>query len=408
MNMLSYIFQNCLVLALLFLFYRLVMSRTTLFRLNRIFLLFSMLACMIFPFFKVDSAWIMEEIQIPVVVLPAALVANDVPDLAKPGLPVLWVVYLAGFALILTIKAAQFHRVHSIIESGGRVDVGFCRVTLVDSGIPSFSFGRHVVMSSEDYADFPVIMKHELAHVRLHHSADIVFTSAVSVLAWFNPFVWLVQAELKRVHEYEADNEVVAQGADAVQYQMLLLRKAAGEQAFNFVNGFNRPNIKTRIEMLQSSRTSRFAGLGYIACVPILLFTVCFCNNGSVADNSSEKSDAVTVSGDYTPIPYLEVDTKPVFKSEDVKTFSQWVSLNVNYPQSAIDAGIEGWVTVCFVINEDASLSDIEIQEGLCEEIDREVIRVIQNAPALWTPGKRAGKPVKCYVEMPVVFKLRK
>ena len=52
MNMLSYIFQNCLVLALLFLFYRLVMSRTTLFRLNRIFLLFSMLACMIFPFFE--------------------------------------------------------------------------------------------------------------------------------------------------------------------------------------------------------------------------------------------------------------------------------------------------------------------------------------------------------------------
>ena len=48
------------------------------------------------------------------------------------------------------------------------------------------------------------------------------------------------------------------------------------------------------------------------------------------------------------------------------------------------------------------------LEQGLCEEIDREVIRVIQNAPALWTPGKLAGKPVKCHVEMPVVFKLRK
>ena len=64
---------------------------------------------------------------------------------------------------------------------------------------------------------------------------------------------------------------------------------------------------------------------------------------------------------------------------------------------------------VKFVVNEDGSISDIQLLRKSAEfkDLDEEAIRVVKSMPN-WEPGKKEGKPVKVYFNLPIVFKFRK
>lgn len=83
------------------------------------------------------------------------------------------------------------------------------------------------------------------------------FAGCCAVLHWFNPAVWLLKQELQNVHEYEADESVIAHGVDAKHYQLLLIKKAVGAQRFtSMANSFDHSKLKKRITMmLKQNRT---------------------------------------------------------------------------------------------------------------------------------------------------------
>ena len=114
---------------------------------------------------------------------------------------------------------------------------------------------HNILMSRSDYETLPAILAHEQAHVRCGHSWDLLFFGVLSILQWFNPLVWICQGELKLLHEYEADDAVLKQGIDGVQYQKLLIRKAIGETQFLQANGFNHAQLKLRIQQMRRPAT---------------------------------------------------------------------------------------------------------------------------------------------------------
>ncbi len=62
----------------------------------------------------------------------------------------------------------------------------------------------------------------------MHHSFDmILFDFLRSLLV--QPFLMAVRREMQSLHEYQADERVLRQGVDTKQYQLLLIRKSAGE-----------------------------------------------------------------------------------------------------------------------------------------------------------------------------------
>ena len=119
-----------------------------------------------------------------------------------------------------------------MIASGEHIQKEGFKVTIVDAPVASFSFLGHIVISREDFTATPVILTHEMSHVRKHHSVDVLLFSVVTVLHWFNPLVWLARAELKMLHEYEADESVIGQGVNAADYQLLLVRKRCRRASF--------------------------------------------------------------------------------------------------------------------------------------------------------------------------------
>ena len=407
-----YLGRASLYLAIFYAFYLLVMRRTTLFRFNRIALLIGTVLCHLLPLLRLRKVILQAAAPVPVEIpIPAS--AEPVPAASAP-FPWFTVLYLAGMAAVLLLCLLSILRTMRIIRSGVPQPCEGCRLTLVDRDVPSFSWGRRVVMSRSDYADYPAILAHELQHIRCHHSLDVLLMTAVAALHWFNPLVWIARAELRLLHEYEADEGLLNQGIDATQYQLLLVRKAVGEQRFSLANGFNHAKLKQRIAMMQHKNTSGWMRLAYVALLPFLAGTMFLCNPAR-AEIRPDASDATFTAASATfavpdstdkAVPFAQVTKRPTFQGGDSNTFNKWVQSQLNYPKEARNAGIEGRVLIQFTICEDGVLRDIKVLRGVDPRLDAEAVRVLSSSPN-WEPGEQDGKPVKVTYMFPVIFRAR-
>ena len=98
-----------------------------------------------------------------------------------------------------------------------------------------------------------------------------------------NPVCWLVLQEIKIVHEFEADNEVITRyGIRNSDYQKLLIMRTVGAEAYAMASSFNL-NIKKRIIMMNKNKTRRRRLMWLLLLVPMLGVT-------SVLFARSEKS----------------------------------------------------------------------------------------------------------------------
>ncbi|MBF1542397.1 MAG: energy transducer TonB [Prevotella salivae] len=78
---------------------------------------------------------------------------------------------------------------------------------------------------------------------------------------------------------------------------------------------------------------------------------------------------------------------------------------NIKYPEQAMKEGIQGRVTVRFIVEKDGSISDVRPILSVHPLLNKEAVRVVESMPK-WTPGKQNGKPVRVRFNVPVMFKL--
>lgn len=100
---------------------------------------------------------------------------------------------------------------------------------------------------------------------------------------------------------------------------------------------------------------------------------------------------------------YYAVEDMPHFVHENYITIDHFIREHLVYPESAIKDNIQGNVYVRFVINEEGGLESPEIVQGVREDLDQEVLRIIKIMPA-WKPGQQDGEKVKVYYTLPVRF----
>ena len=83
----------------------------------------------------------------------------------------------------------------------------------------------------------------------------------------------------------------------------------------------------------------------------------------------------------------------------------QYIYRNIHYPPEALKQRINGRVISSFIINEDGSISDITLIQGIYKLLDEEALRVLHTMPP-WKPAMKDGKAIKTKVIVPIVFKL--
>ena len=428
-ELILYIIKSTLYISVFQSFYLLVMRKTTFFRLNRIVFIAGTFISLALPFVKirmpVESAVISpiaiieEAISSEPMTLPAAMVGAEVP-VNWPRL-IISAILVSGAVISLIVTGISYIRMSRMIRSVKAVMVDGIPVKIIEEEIPSFSWGRHIVIGRKDLEENPAILTHERMHVRCGHSFDLMAYTIVTTLQWFNPLVWIARTELKMLHEYEADELTINKGIDATQYQLLLVKKAVGAKRFQLANGFNHSKLKNRITMMHKNKTNKWMRLAYFLCIPALIGAMCCCAQNSKAgtttapeampDNAVRaKSESQTISDTpekKEPVPFNQVEVTPTFNGGDANTFSRWVNQQLKYPESCKKEGISGRVTLSFTVSETGKVTDVKVLRGVHEDLDNEAIRVVSSSPD-WTPGKVDGKAVAVCYNFPIIFQTKK
>mgnify|MGYP000237781328 CR=1 FL=1 len=129
---------------------------------------------------------------------------------------------------------------------------------------------KFVVISEKDLKENgEEILTHEYAHIRKRHSIDLLIADICIFFQWFNPASWLLKQELQNIHEFEADESVIAQGIDAKKYQLLLIKKAVGTRLYSMANSFNHSSLKKRITMMLKKKSNPWKLSKYLIVFPL-------------------------------------------------------------------------------------------------------------------------------------------
>ncbi len=217
----------------------------------------------------------------PVEAKPQTTEADEraLPSNTKPSMMVIisWIYWLVVgvMALVFLIRLASLlGKLRGLTYSEHE---GY-RLAVIEGDSPAFSFGRSIVIGCSNFSDQEVeqLLGHELVHVRRHHTADVLLCEVLKVALWFNPFVWLYARELKRVHEYQADQQMVS-GEHATTYLQLLYHQLSGREYSTIGNNFDYRITQKRIKMMKQHKT-RFGSLSLLVALPVMaliLFANC-------------------------------------------------------------------------------------------------------------------------------------
>ena len=408
---LIYDLKVAVLLAVFYMFYRLMLARETFHHVNRIVLLLTAVASFVLPLcvitihetvvvqraahvavgsFQVDA--IGEESAMPLwqIVLPVLFIIGMVTTLVR--------ILLSLFRIIRIIRHSELHP---------QTDGTTICVT-GNASLAPFSWMHYIVMNRSDYKiSDAAILAHERGHIRLHHSWDLLLVDSLTALQWFNPAMWMLRSDLRAIHEYEADAAVLSQGINARQYQYLLITKAVGFGGYSLANGINHSTLKNRINMMLHTKSNRRSLLKLLALLPIVGIALAV-NAEKVVDvrydePQKQKKEGVAY-GTWTPQAGTNSETRDTFAvalSYDTIPGETYTAVGTYEP-------VQG--DVFDVVEEmpqypGGPQDKPTVVKSVDPLLDAEAVRVISAMPN-WKPGKQNGKVVRVKYTVPLSFNL--
>ena len=446
-----YILKSSVCLVLFYLFFRVLLSKETFHRFNRVALLGVLFLSLLIPFIEVttnhqvevqqtmltiEQVLLMAEMEPATVDATGGVAVYEVASLS--WIEILLLVYLAGIIFFACRNLYSLIRLFRLIHSGKREKLENGTTLVVhEQEIAPFSWMKYIVISRKDLEENGrEILIHEAAHIRHRHSIDLLVADICIFFQWFNPGAWLLKQELQNIHEYEADETVINEGVNAKEYQLLLIKKAVGTRLYSMANSFNHSKLKKRITMMLKEKSSPWARLKYLYVLPVAAIAVTAFARPEVSDKV-EKISSVKVNdlaaivetkvaesaGDTTKpadVKYVPAEVRkrlkgtlvfevaeemPEFPGGGMSALMSYLKDNMRYPASAKEKGTQGRVTVQFVVDKDGSIKEPKLLRSVDKDMDAEALRLISNMPK-WKPGRQKGQPVAVKYTVPVMFSL--
>ena len=446
-----YILKSSVCLVVFYLFYRLLLSRETFHRFNRVALLGILLLSCLLPLVEVTVEE-QTEVHQTMMTLEQWLMLADMmntagaTDLQAEEVTVTWIqvallVYLAGILLFALRNGYSLLKLGGLLKSGRKENLskyidGGEKVTLIvhDRDIAPFSWMKYIVISQKDLDENGrEILIHELAHIQNRHSWDLLVADICIFFQWFNPASWLLKQELQNIHEYEADETVIEKGVDAKQYQLLLIKKAVGTRLYSMANSFNHSKLKKRITMMLKEKSNPWARLKYLYVLPLAAIAVTAFARPEISEKMEEISavkvndlaeivqekvlqDTVKVSKDEKKDALVVTGVKS--KEEEEIVIFEVVEQMPEYPggMSALQKYLSekiagspmkgkagGRVMVGFTVAETGKIKDVRVLQSDEASLNQEAERIVSEMPD-WIPGKQRGRPVPVKYTVPIRF----
>ena len=396
-----YILKSSVCLVLFYLFFRLLLSKETFHRFNRMALLGVLFFSLLIPCIEVTTRHQVEVQQamlsIEQLLLMAELEATPVEAGAVQETVASWIqivllVYLAGILFLACRSIYSLISLFRLIHSGKqeKLEKGVMLV-VHHHEIAPFSWMKYIVISQKDLEENGrEILIHEMAHIHHRHSIDLLLADICIFFQWFNPGAWLLKQELQNIHEYEADETVINEGVNAKEYQLLLIKKAVGTRLYSMANSFNHSKLKKRITMMLKEKSNPWARLKYLYVLPLAAIAVTAFARPEISEKADEIS-AVKVN-DLAAIVEAKMEeiTKDVLKdSLKAKPYIVPKKLNVyggRYVSSDSSTVYSADSVVIFNDSVASKRSSVVLYGGRFERISE------SNKPLILVDGKEISK----------------
>jgi len=452
-------------MAFFYALYWLFLKRDTFFRVNRVFLLLTLIASILIPTLEIPfQPEPMGAIENPLHVLDVVVKASqqylnsnmleEVVVTATVKKVFTWyqyvgIVYILGVFLFLIRFFRNLFQLFSWTKRSQIIREQGLRLVIMNDDYPPFSFLNSVFIGKEDYqkANFNSILAHERVHVDQLHTFDLLMIEILTVVFWLNPVVWFYKYSIQEVHEYLVDDIVVNGAVNANEYKMHIVNQFAGGDLFRLANNFGQSTLKKRITMLGRLKTPRIALVKLLLIIPIFVvllsafaFTI---KEEEKLDSefsfkellprelnlfSSFRGDPIDFYNDskndfriqstthsINKLEYKEIinldevktitDEMPVFPG-GIRALQKYIAKQVKYPKLAQSEQIEGRVFVSFVVNKEGIVINAALAKKVHPQLDREALRVVSSLPK-WNPGKKDGEFVNIAYTVPVNFQLK-
>ena len=316
---------------ILWLCYYLLYDRKAAFNQCRKFLLFSVLLAILVAVVRIpvypkevipinDQQSIIHETQtneISETKIEATGIQSDVPGTVisgggnKPAMPleeppfyaswdymqIAWSIYGIGVLILLLHLSTEVIRIKRLQRWGScTTDTDGIHIVRNNNVSSPFSFYRTIFIHRKLEGEvLQVVLLHEKAHIFFHHYRDTFFIECMSILFWFNPFVWLIKRELRALHEFQVDNSLLSSKIELFNYQRILFEELMGYSP-KIANGFHNSLIKKRFIMMKYQYNERFSGLRKITLFPLCIGLLALFSFTEKPINNNLAADDITVS----------------------------------------------------------------------------------------------------------------
>jgi beta-lactamase regulating signal transducer with metallopeptidase domain len=285
-SLFAFLLQASAGIMLFYMVYWLFLRNETFYRGNRWFLLMALVSAVIIPLFPLHYQVFVEPEKNTTIFQALSDTFKNIqpvqPEVAEPTvgfgwLNILLTIYVTGTVIFLFRLLAQtIVLIRLMLQQRINPLDGLRVVENEKYGLP-FSFFNIVFINPKFHtqANLPEILAHEKVHIREYHWFDLLFTELLTVIFWFNPFIWLFEHAIKQNHEYLADQGVLAQGHSVARYQALLINQLMGMQIIGITNNLNFALNTNRFKMMTKMKTSRILGIKFAWALPavaLLLF----------------------------------------------------------------------------------------------------------------------------------------
>ena len=339
---LTYELKVAVLIAVFYIFWRLLVANETWHRLNRIVLIATAIASFVLPLCVItihQTVEVMPPAEIPTVVEDFNSATHEsgisnsiqqVPVITEPQKAFNWqqvlmLIYIIGVVLLVARMLISIWRLHRMMAHSELHPLTHGRwIAVCDKVQQPFSWWNTVFMNRKDFEEgATVLLTHELGHIRLHHSADVVLVELLTALQWFNPTMWMLRADLHTIHEYEADQQVLSHGFNDIQYLTLLIRKAAHQSGYSLANGIaNQSTLKKRVTMIMKQKSNHRQWIRFAYLLPII--TVSLAMSAKIQKDEVVKLDSSEVTDDK--IKSLADDNRLILLIDDMDDLKKVVA----------------------------------------------------------------------------------
>ncbi|MEL6916672.1 MAG: M56 family metallopeptidase [Bacteroidota bacterium] len=281
--MLVYLIKFSACLAILLLFYKLLLERERIHHFKRFYLIGALLFSLLVPtlvlteqvaVYPTPHTDLVDQTTTSVQEVPSVpqKLESDILDIS----PILWIIYFLGIIFFgITFVKNLFQIFQRIKNNPKERKAPYTRV-LLHQDLPPHTFFNYIFLNRAELQSNEIpkeVLLHEETHVRQKHSVDVLIIELVQVVFWFHPLLYLIRKSIKLNHEFLADSAVLKKGVASSTYQNTLLSYLSSDSEKKYrpllANAINYSSIKKRFTIMKRQTSRKAIVLRSIAVLPL-------------------------------------------------------------------------------------------------------------------------------------------